>query len=236
MVRDIGTHDAMSTACDAAMPTGSMSVDRGVAATVTRLGGEHPWGFVLAGASCGIALGAVARLWMRWISVDPEFSWAGTIGILVSFSVFATAQSIAAVVRVRRARPGVIVSARVGAGLLSAGLFGAAGAMMLPTVVFGSIAVWRPQMRRPIRALVSVLAIPGVVIVLMGIADDHGWGIGALGRMVVFVGIYAIVIAATWATVARVDGGWRTPRRLVLAVLLLGVVAIGAALYLGGVE
>jgi fluoride ion exporter CrcB/FEX len=228
--------DALSTVDDVGMPKWSTSGDRTVAGLPDRFVGRHPWGFVIAGAMGGFALGAMARLWMRWISVNPEFSWAGTIGIVASFTVFAAAQSVAAVARIRSGRPGMTAAARAGAGLLSAGLFGAAGALMLPTVLFGSIAVWRLRSRRPMRVLFFLLALPSVVIVLMEIVDDHEWSIASIGRMLMFLGIYAAVIAATWPTAAPVEAGWRPPRRLVVVAVLLILGFLGLALYLGGVQ
>jgi len=43
--------------------------------------------FLWAGPIAGLAVVVVARAWMRWITVDPEFSWSGTIGIVVVFVV-----------------------------------------------------------------------------------------------------------------------------------------------------
>ena len=34
----------------------------------------------------GAALGIVARAWMRLISEDPEFSWSGTLFIVIGFT------------------------------------------------------------------------------------------------------------------------------------------------------
>ena len=38
----------------------------------------------------GIALGALARIWMRLIAPDPEFTVAGTLGIVVGFGLLFT--------------------------------------------------------------------------------------------------------------------------------------------------
>ncbi|GAA1563254.1 hypothetical protein GCM10009789_15390 [Kribbella sancticallisti] len=40
-----------------------------------------------AGSAFGLAWGAAARVWMRLISTDPEFTWTGTGVILASTSV-----------------------------------------------------------------------------------------------------------------------------------------------------
>lgn len=194
------------------------------------------WWSIPLGALAGCALGAVARVWMRWISTEPEFSWAGTIGIVASFGLFGAAQSAAAVARRRCVRPSAVAWSRAAAALLSLGLFGAAGAVMLPTVVFGALAVWRPLAPRAIRAVFALLALPGVVFVSIGIVDDHGWSVVSIGRIVAFLAIYAVVVAATWPTTAPVPGGWRPSRLLVAAVSLVIVAFVGAALWFGGIQ
>lgn len=165
-------------------------------------GGGRAGGFVVVAAVGGAGLGAVARVWMRWISVDPEFSWAGTLAIVAGFTVFAVAQATAAVVRNRSSRRTSIAGVRVAAALLSGGLFGAAGAVMLPTVVFGSLAVWRTGMGRVGRWSCGLLAVPSVVAVALDVADDNGWSPETIAQLLVFAAIYATIIAATRPTVA----------------------------------
>lgn len=45
----------------------------------------------------GLAIGVIARFWMRWISTDPEFSWSGTIFIVGAFALFFTTQSLVSI-------------------------------------------------------------------------------------------------------------------------------------------
>ena len=194
------------------------------------------WLFVPVGAAAGLTLGVVARVWMRWISTDPEFSWAGTIAIVASFAVFGAAQSAAAVARIRAIRAGGIAVFRVLAVVLSVGLFGAAGAVMLPTVLFGSLAAWRSDHRKSVRLVFSGLALPGVIFVLAEIGRDHGWGPKAIGQILLFLCIYAVIIAATWPSAAPRPDGWRPSRRLVLISGCVLVVLIGLAVYFGGIQ
>jgi hypothetical protein len=80
----------------------------------------------------------------------------------------------------------------------------------------------------------AALAMPMVALAILAIADDHGWGVEALGMMVLFVCIYAAIIGATWPTVAPVPEGWRPPRRVLSATVGIAVALIGLALYQGG--
>ena len=51
-------------------------------------GGRPPvWAAVLGGAGIGLGWGAVARIFMRLISDDPEFTVSGTAFILVVFTL-----------------------------------------------------------------------------------------------------------------------------------------------------
>ena len=64
-----------------------------LATTETWLRNLKPGFIIPLGFIGGLTLGVVARLWMRWIVTDPEFTWGGTIGILVGFTLFFTAHS-----------------------------------------------------------------------------------------------------------------------------------------------
>lgn len=228
--------DTVLVARAAGAPT-SLAADRDSAVgRRVRLAGRRPGLFVPLGALCGFALGVIARAWMRWISGDPEFSWAGTIFIVAAFTLFAAAQSVAAVARLRPARPGVIVTLRAVAAVLALGLFAGAGAIMLPTVLFGSLAVWRTDARWLVRVVLAIPAVPGVGLVVRDVTHEHGWTFETIGRLLLFAGIYAAVIAATWPTVAGVRHGWRPSRRLVVIVVSSVAGLLGLALYFGGVQ
>ena len=173
----------------------------------------------------------IARLWMRWISTDPEFTWPGTIAIVAGFTLFGGVQAGAAAFREReRTRRGTTV-VRVICGILSLGIFGAAGAVMFPTVLFGGLAVWRRDWWPAARIASAAAAAPLAIITAGDIVDDFGWSAATVGRLAVFVAIYALVIAATRPTIAPVADGWRVPRAaawtlttLVVAVVVVSVV------------
>jgi len=206
--------------------------------TEAPLGGRfrrHPV-FVLAGAAAGVALGVTARAWMRWISTDPEFSWVGTIAIVASFTIFGAAQSAAAVARLRPLRPSAVAAFRAMAIVLSVGLFGAAGAIMLPVVVFGSLAAWRSDITRSIRIVLAAVALPVVMVVVADIGEDNGWGITTVGQIALFLGIYAVIITSTWPSAAPLPDSWRPSRRTAMAVGVGLVALLGLAVYLGGIR
>ena len=82
----------------------------------------------------------------------------------------------------------------------------------------------------------AIAALPTAVLVVSTIVDDHGWSAATFGRIVVFVAIYAAVIAGTRPTVEPVDGGWVATQRTIALMVLVVVSLIGVALYFGGVE
>ena len=180
-------------------------------ATETWLHNLKPRYIIPLGFIGGLTLGVIARLWMRWIATDPEFTWGGTIGILAGFTLFFTAQStVFFAVRKGWSRRSTII-VRILAIPLSMLLFSAQGAVMLPTVVTGSLALWRtswPKLLRVVLGLVS-LAIPFTVV--SGIAEDFGLGIATIGRTLLFALIYGLVIAVA-QPLASGSGGAKSDR------------------------
>jgi hypothetical protein len=193
------------------------------------------WSFLLTGPIAGLVVGVVARGWMRWITVDAEFSWAGTIGVVAVFVVFFSAQAAARVARAGIRSPRRVAGVRAVAAVLSLGLFGAAGSVMFPTVLFGSLALWRTEFHRVVGVLLVTLAIPSAISVSWSIVSDHGWSPATVGRVMVFAAIYTIVILATRPTVEARKDGWVPSRRVLAAVVVVLVSFLGVALYFGGI-
>lgn len=183
-----------------------------------------PVGFVL-----GLVLGVLARLWMRLITDNPEFSWAGTMFIVAAFGIFGAAQGLSWAARRSGWRRRSVTVARVGAAVLTLPLFTGAGSIMLPTVLTAALACWRTDWPRWMRVLAGVLALPVVLVVVNGIADEFGWGVHALAGIVAFLAIYAVVVAALRPTVAPLPDGWHLRHR---GRVLLIAGAVVAALYL----
>lgn len=155
-----------------------------------------PWLLIPFGALGGAILGIVARGWMRWISTDPEFTWAGTLFIVLGFTVFGSLQGLASASRRRGRRRARLTAARVAGVVGMMPLFFAAGGLMAPTVLLGGLAVWRTDWRRWIRGLSAVIAGGPVVVVGTQVAGDFGV-LGAVARLIGLVVIYAVIVAAT---------------------------------------
>ena len=163
---------------------------------------QRGWKLVISGALGGAVLGVVARLWMRWISTDPEFTWGGTIGIVISFTTFATTQTTIYVLR-RRVRSRRFTSVIRGAGIIfSLPLFTAAGAIMFPTVALTSIALWQNKMDRKVR--IALYGIGSIIPILQikEFVSNFGWTIATVGRATLFLLIYLIVVILIKPTVS----------------------------------
>ena len=169
----------------------------------------------------GAVLGIAARAWMRLIADDPEFTWGGTIFIVMAFTIFGFTQSIGAVARRRTRRRWTLTIARVigTVGLLP--LFVGAGALMLPTVVGGGLALARVEWHRVARGICLVLAAAPVLFVGSDLVSSFGWSLHALAGFVAMLVIYGTIVLATRFTFAAQPGGKKRPRWLVITFLVI---------------
>ncbi|MGF1668577.1 MAG: hypothetical protein ACFCVC_20125 [Acidimicrobiia bacterium] len=191
----------------------------------------HP---IVGGAALGIAWGSVMRLWMRYISTDPEFSWGGTIAI-VAVSAFAGA--VLGLARLRRAQ--------AGAGwwrlsLLALLPMGAGGSAMWPAVVLGAIALGRP---RPTWFRVAMAA--GALATQVPVINDAAFGNWRLGTgeavlaTLWYLPMLAIdmwAFSVVFAPAATGAPALTRTRKMALAVPIIGVglfTAIAAGLVRG---
>ena len=163
---------------------------------------QRGWKIILAAVFGGLLLGVVARLWMRWISTDPEFSWSGTGFIIGAFTIFTTTQAIVFVLRRRTASKRVTTIVRGGGTILSLPIFGGAGVIMLPTVALTSIALWQKRMDRKVRIALCVIGSIIPILQIKGFITDFGWTIATLGRALLFIAIYVIVVILIKPTVS----------------------------------
>ena len=188
------------------------------------------WKIILAAVFGGLALGIIARLWMRWISTDPEFSWGGTLGIIISFAIFATTQATIYVLR-RRVINRRLTSVIRGVGtFFTLPLFTAAGAVMFPTVILASIAIWRKKMDKKLRIALLLISFAIPVIQIMEIGADFGWNFITLGRSLLFILIYSVVILLLKPTLTPYVGSdlkvMRTKSRRITIIALSIVLVV----------
>ena len=154
-------------------------------------------------AGGGLLLGVLARLWMRWITTNPEFTWGGTLGIVFSFTLFFAMQSLLFVVRrkkISRLKDWIF---RVIAIFFTLPLFGAAGAIMFPVVLLGSLSYWRATWPKWLRTSLGVLSAAWAARVAhLFIISKFGWSLESIAQILVFIGIYLLLIRLTKGTVA----------------------------------
>jgi hypothetical protein len=185
---------------------------------------------LLGGLLGGLAWGIGARVWMRFISTDPEFTWSGTLFIVLGFGAAGLAQSGAYLGRRADLRRSRMTALRVVtfAGLLPLGA--AAGGPMFPTIVLAPLALTHTEWSRRTRLLVGAISLLPVVAIAGILADDLPLSrtvAGFLWFLVVYAGI---IWAARFSLAPQLDG-WRAPRALRIG----GVAALTAALLLEAV-
>ncbi len=191
------------------------------------------WALPPLGLIGGAVWGTVARLWMRWVSTDPEFSWSGTLFIIGGFTVFGTGQGLAAAARHAGWRRPARTVARAVAGIVTLPLFMAAGGIMMPTVVFGGLAVSRTEWPRPVRVLVTLIALAPFAMVGGQLIGDFGAS-GGLIRVIALAPIYAVIVWAMRATMVAQADGWRMSPRVRVALTAVPVVLVALVILAAG--
>jgi len=186
---------------------------------------------VLSGLLAGAAWGVVARLWMRFISAEHEFSWSGTLTIVGIFALCGMGQALAAAaLRGDWSRP-----ARIGAQSLAVAtalpLGLAAGMIMLPSTLLAAVALGRKRMDRRWRIALAMLAIIPAAMVLAQLLDE----LPVWRALVGWVLMFAVYLPIVWA-LSRTFGAlrpWegRPPKRTRLAIMLVGAI-VAAGLFM----
>jgi hypothetical protein len=179
-----------------------------------------------AGLLGGAALGVSARAWMRLIAEDPEFTWSGTIFIVLAFTIFGFTQSVAVVARGRARRRWTLSIARVMGAVGFMPLFVGAGAIMMPTVVGGGLAFSRTDWRRVPRGICLLAAAGPVVLVGSQLVGTFGWSLHAFIGLVAMLIIYGAIIAATRFTFAPRPDGRTIGRRYKIVLLVFAGLAL----------
>ncbi|MCC7020565.1 MAG: hypothetical protein IT332_12455 [Ardenticatenales bacterium] len=154
-----------------------------------------PRAAILAGALAGAIWGVVARVWMRVISAEHEFSWGGTLGIIGIFAVFGLGQAVAAIAR-RSAWPiGWQIATRILTIVATIPMGLAAGAPMLPYLLLAALALGRTDLHRGVRFALAALAAVPTLFVLRQLVDDLVLWRAVVGWMLMFA-VYAPLV---WA-------------------------------------
>ncbi len=150
---------------------------------------------LLAGAALGALWGVVARGWMRFISAEHEFTWKGTLAIVLIFAIFGLGQTVAAGLRRSSRGPRWQIAGRIVAVATTVPLGMAAGAMMLPSTIVGAVALGRTTLAQRWRIILAALAVLPTLVVLRDLAGDlelwravAGWAL-----------MYAVYLPLTWA-------------------------------------
>lgn len=196
---------------------------------------RHRSRFVVLGSGLilGVAWGVFARVWMRFISTDPEFTWGGTLGIVIGFGIAGVGQAGSYLATrsglSRRWRTVVRILGFV--TLLPLG--GAAGAVMFPAVVLAAVVWGHDEWSGWIRILIAaVCAVPTAAVAR--IATD---GLGLAKTLIALpwlLLVYAVIVWAARFTLGPQKDGWRPPMVLrlvgwagVVAVAAIGVLLLG---------
>jgi hypothetical protein len=164
------------------------------------------WQVIVTGAIAGTLWGVAARIWMRVISTRPEFSWSGTVFILLLATVSGSLVGSAVVARRWTGGPGRrrLASILSVASIVPIGM--GQGAVMLPGIVFGAFSL---PGRRPQRSASIVLGLlPLLALFATGIDPTSSlwWatlaGLVALGSILVVTGMAQRQLLALLTAVA----------------------------------
>ena len=74
---------------------------------------------------------------------------------------------------------------------------------MFPTVAMGSIAAWREKLGNRVKVLLVVLSLIVPLIISKDIISNFGWKFSSIGKILLFIFIYGVVIVALRPTVSE---------------------------------
>jgi hypothetical protein len=162
---------------------------------------------VFAGVAGGLVWGILARLWMRLISTDPEFTWSGTIMILIVTTLFGLGVGGAAAGR-RSPRRWVRRVTRVLGAMSLVFLSLAAGMILVASVVPATLALTQRRWWKPVRLALLGLSLLPAKVVVDGLAEDFS-GLKAAIALVLYIGLAAVLVIG-WGSIV----GSRKPRKI----------------------
>lgn len=101
---------------------------------------------------------------------------------------------------------------------------------MLPTVLTASLGLGRTDWPRPVRRVLIVLSLIIPIFLVRDIGSDFGWNLITLGRIILYVLIYHVVISTARITVAPQRDSWRMNRKVrgAIWIVLAGLVLLRA--------
>jgi hypothetical protein len=149
----------------------------------------------LGGAALGAAWGVLARAWMRLVSTSPEFSWAGSLAIVVLAAVFGAGVGLSSAARRSRGWRRWLRLAVV-PGMI---LFVGQGLPLLPAFALAGPLLGR---RNPLAKGVAALSVvgPGVLFWWTERLDETTMLSAPLHvRLGLLLGMPAISVALAWA-------------------------------------
>ena len=161
------------------------------------------WHPVVTGFVGGAIWGVVLRLWMRFISTRPGFTWSGTLAII---SIAAFAGLILGVLWWRRDAGGSPWWRLLGLGVLP--VFSGAGVIMLPSVLLGAVGIGRTGWNRRIR-MGLVVAGFGVPYLFLG----PGSGEIPAGRLMPALAWFSVMLGIEMWAVSVVFRPWASAER-----------------------
>jgi hypothetical protein len=148
------------------------------------------------GFAAGAVWGVLARVWMRLISTDPEFSWIGTLSI-IGFSALLGA-GVGVVHAARRSGRSRWWTLSVVPGLV---LFLSPGMLLAPAFLLGGPAFGGRGRVLRVVGVASLVASIGLAMFLLVGNPDPGSEAPSLGGGVVFAtGYVAMALSLAWAS------------------------------------
>jgi hypothetical protein len=139
---------------------------------------------------------------MRWIATEPDFTWSGSIFIVIAFTIFMVNQSLVKMLRQRFKSRRSVLLIRISGVIFSLPIFAGAGGMMFPSVALASVATWNPALGKRTKGVLLLLSLIIPVTISRDIVSDFGWSFATLGRILLFVAIYSVVTFATKPTMS----------------------------------
>jgi hypothetical protein len=147
------------------------------------------------GLAGGVALGVAYRGWMRVVSTEPSFSWAGTLGILGVVTVVVLLVAVAATVLQRSRSRTLRGSVRALSGLSFVLLAAGPGMITVPVWVPAGLALGHPRWPRAVRW--PLLGLGALGVVLLAVVSRDAFAELGLVRsgfgLVLYVGLMGVI-------------------------------------------